>query len=356
MLPPLIIGGGPAGAAAATVIAAAGHKVTLVERNPGPVDKLCGDFLAPGAITALAELGFDPATANAVPIRSLRLIDRQRTVEAALPFPALALSRRTLDEALLRLAMQRGAEVRRGKAVRRLPHSSAQGPIFIATGKHDLPGLARPPRSDGLLGLKMYFTLAPDQHAALADALELILLRGGYAGLQKVDAGRAVLCLLAPTAWLRRAGRGWNAWLDALRSESRWLDRRLTGARACLEKPLAIAGTPFGHLHHPARESEPNLYRLGDQACVIPSLVGEGVGIALQSGLMAATAWLDGADSATYHARLARVVRLPLRCAGVVHAACRSPALQPWVVRACRGWPDLTRLTALATRARGLFT
>ena len=59
---PLIIGGGPAGAAAAALIAAAGRPVTLVERNAGPTDKLCGDFLSGGAIAALHALGLDPLT------------------------------------------------------------------------------------------------------------------------------------------------------------------------------------------------------------------------------------------------------------------------------------------------------
>ena len=75
---------------------------------------------------------------------------------------------------------------------------------------------ARPPRADGLLGLKMYYALAPDQRAALHGWIELLLLRGGYAGLQLVEQERAVLCMLLPAAAYRRAGRNWDALLDSL--------------------------------------------------------------------------------------------------------------------------------------------
>ena len=87
MRAPLIIGGGPAGAAAAALIAAAGRPVTVVERNAGPADKLCGDFLSGGAIAALRALGLDPLTIGAVPVRIIRLVNRHTVAQAAVALP-----------------------------------------------------------------------------------------------------------------------------------------------------------------------------------------------------------------------------------------------------------------------------
>jgi geranylgeranyl reductase family protein len=53
----LVIGAGPAGAAAARVLAAAGHDVLLVDRCEFPRDKICGDGLIPDALAALKRLG-----------------------------------------------------------------------------------------------------------------------------------------------------------------------------------------------------------------------------------------------------------------------------------------------------------
>jgi geranylgeranyl reductase family protein len=53
----LVIGAGPAGAAAARVLAAAGRDVLLVDRCEFPRDKICGDGLIPDALAALERLG-----------------------------------------------------------------------------------------------------------------------------------------------------------------------------------------------------------------------------------------------------------------------------------------------------------
>jgi flavin-dependent dehydrogenase len=363
MRPPLIIGGGPAGAAAAALIASAGRPVTLVERNAGPADKLCGDFLSGAAIEALRALGLDPQTIGGVPVSTIRLVHRQTVAEAALPFPAMGLSRRSLDEALLRLAAQRGATILRNQMVQGLERSPSgltarttsagllsAGTVFLATGKHDLRGLARPPRANGLVGLKMYYGLAPDQRAALHGCIELMLLRGGYAGLQLVEHGRAVLCLLLPAVRYRRVGGRWDALLDSLAAEAPLLGRRLAGATPCLDRPLAIAGTPYGHLHRSARHAPPDLFRLGDQACVVPSLAGDGMAIALQSAMAATSTWLRGGNAADYHARFAQQASAPLRFASLIHFACLTPGAQPLVAAACRAWPATLGLAASLSR------
>ena len=60
----------------------------------------------------------------------------------------------------------------------------------------------------------------------------------------------------------------------------------------------AIAAVPYGW--H-ARQTTPGLFRIGDQAGVIPSLAGEGNGIALASGRSAAEAFLQGGREEAPH-------------------------------------------------------
>ena len=69
--------------------------------------------------------------------------------------------------------------------------------------------------------MKMYLRLAPAQAAALAGSIELILFPGGYAGLQCVEAGQAVLCIALGRARFRRSaapGPTCSALTDASRS------------------------------------------------------------------------------------------------------------------------------------------
>jgi flavin-dependent dehydrogenase len=125
----------------------------------------------------------------------------------------------------------------------------------------------------------------------------------------------------------------------------------LSGAIPLLPRPLAVAGIPYGYQ---VRPSAPNgLFRLGDQAAVIPSLTGDGMAIALHSGEAAANAWLKGADSAAYHRALSRTLAPQMRLARWLHQAAMSSLTQVSVVQAARLFPILLRGAARHTRLRG---
>ena len=357
---PLIIGGGPAGAAVAISLAQAGRPVTLIERHAGAHHKVCGDFLSAEAVRMVGELGVDLALLGAAPIARVRVVHGAAEALGALPFVALGVSRMALDEALLMRAGEVGARVLRGVAVRRLcrrgegfvadvgAHGQwAAETVFLGTGKHDLRGVARPRVGAQVVGLKTYLALEPEQGRALAGTVELVLFPGGYAGLMPVERGRTVLCWLMPRALLRRLD-AWPAALEWLLGACPHVARRLAGSELLLARPVAVAGIPYGFLH---RGGDGGVFRLGDQAGVIPSVAGDGVGIALLSGRLAAEAWLRGEGSAAaYHWRLRRRLRRAVRAAGVAHRAVRNAALQSWAVQACRIWPGLLGCLASATR------
>src|SRR3546814_1820841 len=81
------------------------------------------------------------------------------------------------------------------------------------------------------------------------------------------------------------------------------LRERLEGAEPLLTRPLAVARIPYGFLHTPG-SADGGVYRLGDQAAVIPSFSGDGMAIALHSGIAAADSFLAGSAAADYHMRL----------------------------------------------------
>jgi flavin-dependent dehydrogenase len=312
-----VVGGGLAGASVAGQLAGAGRDVLLIEREAGPHDKVCGEFLSREAQLYLQALGIDLAALGAVPIGSLGLAAGDRLVSTHLPFQAMSLSRRVLDEAVLASARAQGVRLRRGLRVTgaetgvgglrlRLEDGGAvtARTAILATGKHDLRGHARPAgRQNDLIGFKMMFTLAPRQRAALSGRVELMLFAGGYAGLQPVEGERANLCLLVRRDRFAAIGRSWGALLTAIGSETPLLAARLQGAQAEWERPLTIAGVPYGLVVRPPAPD--GFWRLGDQAAVIPSFSGDGMSIALHSARLAASAYLEGRSAAEFQARLA---------------------------------------------------
>ena len=346
----LVAGGGVAGAAAACLL---GPGCTVVEREAGAHDKICGEFLSVEATRYLRRLGVDPVALGAVPVDRVRLVHGERVAEAPLPFAALGLSRRVLDAALLARAEALGATVVRGHAVRLdagVPVVAGLGrfdghTLFLATGKHELRGarrqLDRAP--EDLVGLKMYLRLEAAQLAALAGAVEVVLFEGGYGGLQAVEGGGVNLCLLMDRGRFAACGERWDGVQSMLEAECGHLRARLRGAVTLLDRPLAIFRVPYGFVH---RDRGDGVFRLGDQMAVIPSFSGDGVSMALHSAFRAVQGLSGGA--AGYHRRVRRDVAGQVGRAWTIYRAGR--AAPGALVRGAQLWPGAMRWAASMTR------
>jgi menaquinone-9 beta-reductase len=354
----LIIGGGPAGAALGAYIARKGRAVELIEQAAGPHHKVCGEFLSREAVAYLETLGLNPRSFGAVPIHGVRLAAHHTIAACELPFPALSLTRRTLDEALLTLAAQSGAQVFRGRRVNSLQSSPtswtaqfANGEmrrapaVFLAIGKHDLASHRRPDGpQNNLVAFKTYFELTPAQQRALHGWVELFLFPGGYAGLQLVEENHANLCLVVTRKTLQTCRNHWPTLFDLLLRSSDAVAGRLESARPLLGKPLALSSIPYGLLF---ANSPPGLWRLGDQAAVIPSFSGDGISIALHSAHLAADLFINRATSADFARQLHRELRSSVQLATAVS---RLLVAAPGLAHAVRLWPSLLRLIAAHTR------
>lgn len=366
----LIIGGGPAGAAMGIHLARRGRAVEIIEQNAAMQHKVCGEFLSHEAASYLNQLGVDVHDLGAIPIHGVRLIGRTRVAECELPFPAMSITRRRLDEALLSAAVSEGAVVLRGRRAESLEKSQTGWKVrlaggesrkakdaFLATGKHDLRGHRRPPgKQNDLVAFKMYFRVTPAQQRELQGWVDLVVFHGGYAGMLLTEDGHANLCLVVQRQVLRQLGNGWAELLAWIGHFSDQFAQRLADAEALLPKPLALSSIPYGLL---MRGAEPGLWRLGDQAAVIPSFSGDGVSIALHSAQLAADFYLNGGSSAQLADRLVRDLRGSIRLATtlsrlMVAAPGLAPLVQLWPPF-LRYFADQTRVPRTAIRSEGIM-
>lgn len=107
----LVVGAGPAGSAAAIVLARAGLDVVLVDQHAFPRDKVCGDGLIPDAHHALRRLGLlDEVMATACHASHVAAIG-PRGGRIDVPGTLAVLPRRELDLILCRAAVQAGARM-----------------------------------------------------------------------------------------------------------------------------------------------------------------------------------------------------------------------------------------------------
>lgn len=353
---PLIVGAGPAGCAAAIVLARAGAAPLLIDRDAAVRDPLCGGFLSWRTVESLHALGIDPAALGAHRVERVALFAGDRHAQAALPAPAFGLSRHALDTAMRAAALAQRARleidtvrsIEGTRAIGRLGQREGDG-LFLATGKHDLHALSRPRRArDPALGLRLRLPPSPLRVRLLAGRIELHLFAGGYAGIVLQEDGSANVCLAIRKSRLTSCGGDPAALLGELVAQHPHLAQRLGDDWPGAPRD-SIGAVPYGWI---ARDTVPGLFRLGDQAAVIPSLAGEGIAIALASAQAAAAAWLLGGAAAApgFQRRFAARATAPVLLARGVRAMAEHPLSARLAISVAAGIPATIRALAAATR------
>lgn len=334
-----------------------GRRPLVVERQRVIGDALCGGFLSWRTLQQLGRLGIGAQELGGHAIDHVRVYSGNRTASARLPAGAIGLSRRRLDTIMLEHAVAAGAGLEianvRGivaDVVRTDRGSFTADAIFLATGKHDVRGLARPRIGghDPTLGLRLRIAPHPRLSALIGSGIELHLFDRGYAGLLLQEDGSANLCLAVRKSRLAEADGKPATLFAELSAKSPHLEERLQWlAEAC--EPEAIASVPYGWR---ALDTAPGIFRLGDQAAVIPSLAGEGMGIAIASGVAAAEAWMAGGATAApfYQQAFARRTKRPVAVAKFLWERGESRWSAGLGVQFLRFAPGLAKLFAQATR------
>jgi geranylgeranyl reductase family protein len=357
----LVIGSGPAGSAAAIVCARAGRRVVLVDRNAFPRDKVCGDALIPDSLQALADLGLRERVLSVS-----HRVDRVRIYapdgrHTTLHGECACVPRVVLDELLRSAAVEAGATfvgpVRAlgplerdglvsGARLRRdgdpTPLDVAAGTTILATGA----------ASDALGRFGMCLRTAPSATAARQyvqvderAARDHDFLCVAYA---------AGICpgygwLFPGPGGVFNVGAGYV--YDAPpreRNVRKLLEHFLASfppARELMRSATSVGplkGAPLRMAMEGARVSRPGLLVVGEAAGLTYSFSGEGIGKALQSGILAAHAALSAGREPDLAAA---------RAAAEAYAATLSSAF----TRRFRSYARLQRLVTAPAVANALI-
>jgi menaquinone-9 beta-reductase len=301
----LVIGAGPAGSAAAWALARAGYRVALVDREAFPRDKTCGDGLIPDALGALDAMGLRAAVAReATDPRALHVVvPSGEAVRVSGDF--LCLPRFRLDALLVDAAVTAGAAL--------LPPMSVLDPI--EEGGHVRGARFRAPQGETAL-MARFTLLATGANATVTKAfgLSTALKPNAVAGRAyfkvpaSVASGHPQLSIVYERSlcpgygWIFPGpGRRYNVgvgFFSGGRSETqslrelwaRFTTRFQPAAELVAEsEPLGdFRGAPLRVGLQGATLGRPGLLVLGDAAAMTYPATGEGIGKAMESGLLAA--------------------------------------------------------------------
>ncbi|MDE2276419.1 MAG: NAD(P)/FAD-dependent oxidoreductase [Burkholderiales bacterium] len=337
----LVVGAGPAGSACAQRLAAGGLDVLLADQQAFPRDKVCGDGLIPDAHAALRRLGvYDEVAALATPVPQVRFVG-PRGGHVDIAGTLSVLPRRTLDHILVRAAQRAGARLlaplrfeaplleggrvvgarlQAGPRDQRQVHEIAARWVVLATGAVPQPliaaGLCERQTPSGI-ALRGYV-----RHDGMARAglpLQMVWhprLRGGYGwvfpapgGLFNIGAG------LTGSHHRQGDGRGRMQDVNLRRFFEAFCEVYAPAAELMAGGTLQgrLEGAPLRCTLRGARWSRPGLLVAGEAAGSTYAFSGEGIGKALETGLLAAQALLapgrpgDAAIEQAYAAALRRL-------------------------------------------------
>lgn len=310
----LVVGAGPAGSATAALLARAGYTVAAVDRAAFPRDKACSEYMGPEAVRLLSRLGVveELEDSGAVALEGTAVTGAHGSrLQGAFalaghhPFrpTGLSISRRILDAALVRAAVDAGAALAERTTVDELLYD--RGAVAGAVVR-DSEGTRRTIRArltigaDGLrsvvarrlgrhsygLPRRMGFVAHLDGVTDMGSSAELFVGGRGYVGLNPIGGGRTNVALVVPAARAVAArGRAESFFLETLREFPQVLSRV---ERASLARGVMVTG-PFAAAS--GRVIADGAALVGDAADFFDPFTGEGIFSALRgAGLLAEAA------------------------------------------------------------------
>ncbi len=317
----LVVGAGPAGSACAQQLARASFKVVLADQSEFPRDKVCGDGLIPDAHTAFGRLGVYQEVMRAAQHASHVACIAPRGGRIDVPGRVAVLPRAELDDILRRSALAAGAQW--------LAPARFEAPLFDGQRVYGARLKCGDELRDVHANWVVLATGAVPQALIAAEMCERrtpsgVALRGYVRNAAMVGRITALEVL-----WHKQLskGYGWifpcpngvfNIGVGLAHSHAAGKDGREVMAEANLRRMFdnfcavyapaselirtgerigPLKGAPLRCSLEGARYSRPGLLVTGEAAGATYAFTGEGIGKALETGILAAETIAEGRDT-----------------------------------------------------------
>lgn len=289
----IIIGGGLAGLISAIHLSKFGVQVLVIEKNPYPKHKVCGEYISNEVLPYLSFLDVDPFKFGAKQIDKFELsTSKGKMLRAKLPLGGFGISRFTLDHVLSKKAKEQGVILVQD-AVTTVQFTNDEFVIVtknnaIYRGKIAIGAYGK--RSSIDIKLKRAFIkkkspfLAVKTHVAGKFPEDLVALHnfeGGYCGVSKVENDHINLCYITDFETFKKF-KNIEDFQEKIVFKNSRLKSIFENSKPVFSAPLTIGQISF------SRKSpvEDHILMCGDTAGMIHPLCGNGMGMAIRSAQM----------------------------------------------------------------------
>ncbi len=285
----IIIGGGLAGLTCALHLSKQNIKVLVIEKNPFPHHKVCGEYVSNEVLPYLNSLGVDVLTEGAVSISKLKITNiNNKELQTKLPLGGFGMSRFYLDNLLYEKVKETSEVI--FKTVESV--SFFQENFIVSTqdstdykakfviGAHGKRSNIDKKLNRNFIEQKSSW-LAIKAHYKYNLSENIVALHtfnGGYCGLSKTETGAVNACYLTTYNSFKKF-KGIDDFQNNNMSENPNLNHFFSEAIPLFDSPLTIGQISF----QPKKPVENHIFMIGDSAGLIHPLCGNGMAMAIHS-------------------------------------------------------------------------
>ncbi len=290
----IIVGGGLGGLISAIELSKRKYQVLLIEKNPYPTHKVCGEFLSNEVIDYLQSLGACLPLLNLPKITDLYFSDCQgKNLAAELTLGGIGISRYLLDSQLFGIAQDSGVHFAMGGTVEDI--QKINNVFFVDTNLNQtfeakvvIGAYGRRAKLDKNIKRifkkesRVYVGVKYHIRAEIPDNLFSIHnFKGGYAGVSAVEDGMKCFCYVAERKLVREQGSIQDFEQNVI-AKNPILHEILHNAEFISSKPLVTNEIAFN-------QKTPvfgNILMVGDTAGFVTPIAGNGMAMAIKSAVM----------------------------------------------------------------------
>lgn len=284
-----IIGAGLAGLTAARHLGKHGISVVVVEPQPFPHHKVCGEYISNEVLPYLNELGIDPFNNGAVSINTLKISDHSgKQITSTLPLGGFGISRYQLDYLMFK-SLSKTVEFIEDWVI----HVKRNDTHYTIETKNSgsitssivLGAYGKRSKLDKTLNRKFILKQSPwlavKAHYRFDHDPSVVSLHnfeGGYCGISKVENNLVNACYLVSYKEFKKVG-SIDRFQQSTMSKNPFLKQFFEEAEMVFERALSISQISFAN----KQAVHQGIIMIGDSAGLIHPLCGNGMSMAIHS-------------------------------------------------------------------------